>query len=229
MFEKIGSIKKPFAVNVVLSWVFCLLSIGTVNMKPGANLTLVFVLLAFSASVVNVLFYYIIQKTRRAYLYYLFVACGGVVTLSIAYICAFEIIDGNAISFITFWGLFIMSLVVMMYIFYNGLNSEIFGRKLVARGGNHKWSASFDVCAEANVKYGRLTNLIRNILAPFAPALGMAFSRNFEGQRELVVLGFVMLSLGLIMSFGYLKHFMLGLKFLYWQKTNQLEIEITDD
>jgi hypothetical protein len=85
----------------------------------------------------------------------------------------------------------------MMYIYYIGLKVELLEKNVITKESKFVWRASYDIYADANKKYGRITNLIRNILAPFAPAAGMAFSRNSYVRQEAFVLGLVMLLLGL--------------------------------
>jgi hypothetical protein len=104
----------------------------------------------------------------------------------------------------------------------------LFEKNRVLNASNYYWNASFDIYSESTAKYGGFTNFIRNILAPFAPALGMAFSRNAQVEQKSLVLAFVLLLLSLILNSGYLKHLALGLKLLHWQKSFHSKIFVLD-
>ena len=88
------------------------------------------------------------------------------------------------------------------------------------------WDINIDINAKQNHKYGCLVNFVRIFIAPFGPALGMAISRNFDGQQEWFFIGFILLLLALVVYSGMLKYCVLGFKFLFWRKSFKSIIDI---
>lgn len=227
LFERIKPTKRLFIVNIELSWLFCLLAIGTRYVRD-TNLANTVLLFALLGSIINMLFAYVIQKNDQAHLFYFLVASGGLSVISITYISAFGMIGWDISTLLIFWRLFIPCVMILMYIYYKELSDEFLKKNAKVENSKYLWDPGFDIYAQANAKYGKPANLIRNVIGPFAPALGMAFSRNYQGQQEAQILGLVMMSMGLMLNVGYIRHFVLGLKFLDWQKKFKSKIVISE-
>jgi hypothetical protein len=228
LFNKIDPLKRLFVQNIVLALIFCLLSIATLNLKLGVVLNGFILFLTLMSVVINLLFIYVILKTKRVHLFYLLVAIGGFSILLVLFISAIEMIGWDKDSLIAFCGLFIVSDVVLIYIHYKALRDDFMQQNIRLKKSKYTWNVTLDIYADTNKKYGNLINLVRTIIAPFAPAVGIAISRNLGGQQEWLVQGFLMLSLALILNAGYLKYLVMGFKFWSWQKMLSSEIEITD-
>ncbi len=132
----------------------------------------------------------------------------------------------NNFSSVIFWSIFITSFIVLTYIYSKGFDEEFLRTNLKKNNSKYSWDINMDINAKENHKYGCLVNFVRIFIAPFAPALGMAISRNFDGQQEWFFVGFLLLLLALVVYSGMLKYCVLGLKFLFWQKSFQSNIDI---
>lgn len=229
MFDQINPSMRPFIKNIVLTWMFCLLIIASVNLKPENSIDSLLPLFAIASLIINIFFGSIISKYNRVYLFYLFVSIGGFITPTILLIGALEMLRVSWDATILFWGLFGTSIVVLFLIYFNALDYDFLKRNIISQKPRFTWNINLDLYADANKKYGTLTNLVRIFIAPFAPAIGIALSRSLEGNLEWSISGITMFFFALIFNTGYIKFLALGFKFLYWQKMLNSDIFIADE
>jgi len=231
-FEQIDAIYRPFARNIGLVWLFCVLVVaGLDSTEVNSNSFGLHFGLAIVGTVINLISMYWMATFRRVYFYYLLNFIGFIFCLSSLMIGAFELIGWSNYfaSQGIIWGLFSLSTLFLLYT-YNISISDDFLKKYVGatKLAKYQWDINRDIFAEANKNHGIFLKLLRYFVAPIAPAFGMVLSRNLQGEQELIALGLMILFLSVILFSGYLKFFVLACKVYYWQKKTDAEIEIVD-
>jgi hypothetical protein len=226
-FDEIDPVKRPFVRNIVLVWLFCFLAIASVNLQLNSSIKGLLIISGLSVSILNVLFGFLISRIKYAYLYYSFIVTGGLGALSVLFIGAFEMIAWRNGSLSVFWILFAGSGLLLLYIYYISIDRQILKNYALYKKPTYIWKIEKDVYATTNKKYSFILNLVRIFVVPFAPALGIALSRNFQGEQEWLIIGFMMLLLALIISAGYIRFFALSLKLLRWSRVLGTNIEIS--
>jgi hypothetical protein len=197
-----------------------------VHLKPESDLDGLLLFLTFTAIITNLAFMIVIQKYKRIYLYYLFWGLGALYSPVILIIGAFEMVGMNNFSPAIFGSIFLISFIVLIYIYSKGFDGEFLLSNLTSNHSKYSWDINIDVNAKENRQNEGFVNFIRLIIAPFAPVLGMTISRNFDGQQEWFFNGLILLILALVVYSGMLKYCVLGFKFLFWQKSFKSNIDL---
>ena len=181
--DQIHPLKRPFIQNIGLLLIFYLFTLASVHLKPESVLDGLFLLLTITGIITNLAFMTAIQNNQRIYLYYLFWGLGGLYTSVNLFIGVFEMVVINNFSSVIFWTIFITSFIVLTYVYNKGFDEEFLRTNLKKNNSKYSWDINLDINANENRRYGCLVNFVRIFIAPFAPALGMAMSRNFDGQQ----------------------------------------------
>ena len=218
--DQVEPVKRPFARNVGLTIVFFLIALLGVNMKHIGSFLIIFLKLLLISFFLNTFFINLVQNYKRTDLFYMLISIGGMLSLTSLFIAALTLIGLNGISLLGLLCLYIVSAWALVRIYYKFWNTERLSRRIVSREGSLMfWDLDFDLSED--VKYSNaspINNIVRNILLPFAPAVGMALSRNLEGEQEWLIIGILALLLALNISTLFLKYFALGIRHYFWAK-----------
>ena len=226
LFDQSTPSRRLFTRNIILAWMFYLSSFASVKLKPENSLGLVFLVITLITTLININFIYLISKFKRAYMYYMLVGIGGLSALLVLYIGAFEMIGLNIRSLIVFWSLFILSALLSIWLNYNELDANLFVKNTIRKNSFYFWDIEFDIHAGTNNKNKFLANLVRNVMAPFAPVFGIMIARNLQGEQEWSIIGIMMLTIAVIISMGYSKFIALGFGLLKLQRKLEANIQI---
>lgn len=166
------------------------------------------------------------RSYKNATLYFFLAALGGSFALVLPFISSFELLGLRGLWLNIFWLLLGLSIFVSIFTNSKTFNEEFIRRNVEKRRFSFVWSNNSDLNIDANKKYASLNNILRIALLPFAPALGMAISRNFEGEYKAMIMGFLLLFIAVNFIGVYLKPFTLAISISIWQRHNHQIIEI---
>jgi hypothetical protein len=224
LFDQAGSIKKIFIRNIILSWMFCFFSLASINLKPDKPSSSVFFDVTLFSTILNFLFIYIVSRARRAKIYYLLIGLGGLSGLIVLHVTIFNLM-GWKYSFLFYYlTIFCISLLTTIWLNYKTFDDKLIINNIKKKKSTSLWNIEIDIHSDSNKKYNLVVNLTRNFIAPFAPLFGVFVARNFDGEQEWIIIGFIILFLVIIMSGGYLKFLALGIKIFDLEKKTNSEV-----
>jgi len=203
---------------------FCFFSLASINLKPEKPSSSIFLDFTLLSTILNFLFIYIVSRERRANIYYLLIGLGGLFGLIVLHVTIFNLM-GWKYSFLFYYlTIFFASLVATIWLNYKAFDDKLIINNIKKKNSTSLWNMEIDIHSDSNKKYNLLVSLTRNFIAPFAPLFGVFVARNFNGEQEWLIIGFIILFLVIIMSGGYLKFIALGFKIFDLEKRTNSEI-----